>query len=291
MELDALIIDRNRPAIARATALALWTTIARAPNNGVVNDASRDTSPLVRRAFARALSSSDLHASLQIPAALLSDPVRGVRIEAAEALAGRTSGELPSGLSAAFEHATDEYIAAQELNVDRPEAHLNLALLFARKGEIDRAESELRTAVSIDPGFAPATVNLADLYRESGHDSQGEAILNTALRRSPNDATLLHALGLWMVRQKKHAKAIELLGAAARSDPANARYAFVYAVALHDSRRTSDGINVLEDSIRNHPYDRDSLAALVDWCNGVGDRTKALAYNQRLKQLTAEAEH
>jgi Tfp pilus assembly protein PilF len=62
-------------------------------------------------------------------------------------------------------HATDEYIAAQELNAERPEAHLNLGLLYARENNLDRADAELKTALSLDPAFAPAAVNLADLYR------------------------------------------------------------------------------------------------------------------------------
>jgi len=283
-ELDALIEDDRQPAIARATALMLLTRYAFFPGNRAVNVGYGDRSPLVRRAAAKALSYSDLQASIQIPASLLSDLVRGVRIEAAESLAGRSSAELPLEVSTALEHATNEYIAAQELNADRPEAHLNLALLFATKGEGDRAEAELKTAMSIDPGFAPAAVNLADLYRERGREPEGEAVLSMALRRSANDASLLHALGLLMVRQKKNTKALELLSAAARSDPSSARYAYVYAVALHDSGRANDAINVLEDSIKHHPYDRDTLAALVDWCNQMGDRSKALTYAQRLNQ-------
>jgi tetratricopeptide (TPR) repeat protein len=236
------------------------------------------------------LSASDLQENIQILGSLLGDLVRGVRIEAAEGLAGRTSGELTARLSTALEHATNEYIAAQELNADRPEAHLNLALLFARKGQIDRAEAELRTAISIDPGFAPAAVNLADLYRERDREDEGEAVLETALRHSPNDASLLHALGLLMVRQKKKTRALELLGAAAHSDPASVSYAYVYAVALDDSGRTNDAINVLEDSIKRHPYDRDTLDALVVWWSKAGDHSKALAYTQRLNRLDVKVD-
>ena len=282
-------MDKNQPAIARATALTLLNTFGYSSDERAVKEASGDTSPLVRRAAATALSSSDLQTNAQIPAWLLSDSVRGVRIEAAEALAGRNSGEVPSELSTALEHASNEYTAVQDLNTDRPEAHLNLALLFARKGTIDRAEAELRTALSIDPGFAPAAVNLADLYREANRDAEGEAVLTCALKRSPNDASLLHALGLFMVRQKKNTKALELLGAAAHSDPASARYAYVYAVALHEGGHNNDAINVLEDNLRNHPYDHDTLAGLAAWWNEAGDRSKALAYVQRLNQLQAQA--
>ena len=38
-----------------------------------------------------------------------------------------------------------------------------------------------------------------------------------------------------MVRQKRNAQALDLLAAAARNEPGNARYAYVYAVALNDA--------------------------------------------------------
>jgi predicted CXXCH cytochrome family protein len=289
-ELDAVIIDRNQPAIARATALTLLSLFASSRGNRAVKERSGDTSPLVRGAAARAFSSSDLQENVEMFASLLSDRVRGVRIEAAEVLAGRTPGEIPSSPSTAVDHATSEYIAAQQLNADRPEAHLNLALLFARKDEMDHAEVELKTAVSIDPSFSPAAVNLADLYRESGREADGEAVLKSALQHSPHDASLLHSLGLLMVRHEERTKALELLGAAAHSDPTNARYAYVYAVALHDSGRTNVAIGVLEDNIKSHPYDRDTLAALADWWNEAGDRSKAVAYAERLNQLDVKVD-
>ena len=289
-ELEALSLDVKQPPIVRATGLNLLSSFEISQSDEAIKEASRDASPMVRRAAANALSTSALQGSAQVPASLLKDPVRGVRIEAAEALASRSPGDLPSEMSTALEHATNEWIAAQELNADRPEAHLNLARLFEGEGQIDRAESELKTAIALDPGFPPAAVNLADLYRERGQDSEGEAVLASALQRSPRDASLLHSLGLLMIRQKKNTRALELLAAAARSEPNNARYSYVYAVALHDSGNTSDAIRVLEESIKSHPYDRDMLTGLTEWWNEAGDRTKATAYGQRLNQLGMKAD-
>ncbi len=133
----------------------------------------------------------------------------------------------------------EDYVAAQELNADRPEAHLNLASLYVRERKFESAEAEFRTALSLDPSFPPAAVNLADLYRELGRESEGEGVLRAALKRSPADASLLHALGPSMVRQKKRAKALELFAAASHIDPANPRYSCVYAVALNESGQTN----------------------------------------------------
>ena len=162
---------------------------------------------------------------------------------------------------------------------------MNLALLFVREGKPDRAEAELRTALLLDPSFAPAAVNLDDLYRQLGRDPEGEAVLRQALERSPNEPSLLHALGLLMIRQKQSAQAMDMLASAARLEPANARYSYVYAVALNDSGRTAEAIGVLEENVRMHPFDRDSLAALVGYFQRAGESTKALSYAQRLKAL------
>ena len=162
---------------------------------------------------------------------------------------------------------------------------MNLGLLYARQGHFDQAEAELRTALLIDSGFAPGSVNLADLYRAQNRDAEGERVLTEAISRSPNEASLKEALGLLMVRRKRGAQALDLLGAAARGDPGNARYAYVYAVALNDAGKTNAAIETLEIAIKTHPYDRDSLAALVNFLKQSGGRAKALAYAQRLDEL------
>jgi predicted CXXCH cytochrome family protein len=283
--LDELVASDEQPPIARATALSLLAALAPPSTDGAIATGVKDDSPLVRRAAAHALSGANIIENVEPPDLLLNDRVRSVRIETAEQLTQMRADAFPAGLSAAFERARDEYIAAQELNADRPEAHMNLGLLFARQRKSDLAEAELKTALSLEPTFAPAAVNLADLYRELGRDADGEVALRSALERSPYDASLLHALGLLMVRMKQNAQALDLLAAAAKGDAANARYAYVYAVALNDSGRTAAAINVLEASIAAHPYDQDSLAALVSYLEQAGNPGQALSYAQRLNEL------
>ena len=81
-----------------------------------------------------------------------------------------------------------------------------------------------------------------DRYREQNRDTEGERILQDAVRRSPDDASLQHALGLLMVRQRCSAQALTLLAAAACDDPNNARYAYVYTVALKDASQANAAI-------------------------------------------------
>ena len=283
--LERLVADLEQPAIARATALSMLAAFDPPANDESVRVGVRDDWSLVRRASAHALSNTDPATGANTLIPLLSDPVRAVRIEAAEVLAGLPANNLPSDVEAAFKRATDEYISAQQLNADRPEAHMNLGLLYAKENHLDKAEAELRTALSIDPSFAPGAVNLADLYRAQNRDDEGERVLKDALSRSPDTPSLDEALGLLMVRQKRGAQALELLGDAARGEPDNARYAYVYAIALNDAGKTLLAIEMLESSIKEHPYDRDSLSALVNFLQQSGDLVKALSYANRLDEL------
>jgi tetratricopeptide (TPR) repeat protein len=166
--LEGLAADRSQSAIARAMALSLPAGYASAPADPSSAAGIIDDSELVRRAASQSLSEASTDKSAVALAPLLQDRVRAVRIETANALAGAPSNIFSGALARAFHQATDEYIAAQELNADRPEAHLSLGALFARQGKLDRAEAELKSALALDSSFSPAAVNLADLYGALG---------------------------------------------------------------------------------------------------------------------------
>jgi Flp pilus assembly protein TadD len=283
--LAKLAADRQQPAIARASALALMAVAPGSVTAEPIRDSVHDTSPMVRRGAARVLSGAASQASAGTVVPLLNDRVRAVRIEAAEALAGAPADALPKGASAALEKAISEYVAAQQLNADRPEAHSNLALLFAREKRFGEAKAELNSALSLDPSFTPAAVDLADLDRELGSETEGEHILRDAIARSPDDASLQHALGLLLVRQGRRQEALDRLAAAARLDPSNARFVYVYAVALNDAGQTDRALMTLEDDLKRHPYDRDALAAMTDFYRSAAKPRQAIIYARRLAAL------
>ena len=103
-----------------------------------------DPFPLVRGAAARSLAEIDPPTAADLAVPLLEDQVRAVRMEAAESLAGTPNKAIAAGASASLASAIDDYIAAQELDADRPEAHVNLALLFAKQQQPSRAQAQLK---------------------------------------------------------------------------------------------------------------------------------------------------
>jgi Flp pilus assembly protein TadD len=185
-----------------------------------------------------------------------------------------------------LDKAIQEYVAAQQINADRPEGRLNLGLLYTRKGEFKRAEEHYRQALKLQPSFAPAYVNLADLYRLQQRDQDGEKVLLEAVKAVPGSASVAHALGLLLVREKKLSEALPWLKRAAALEPESARFAYVHAVALHSWGDAGAAIAVLAKALPAHPNDRDILAALASFHETRGDAAAAKNYAARLRALS-----
>jgi tetratricopeptide (TPR) repeat protein len=283
--LAALAADRSQPGIARATALAHLGEFGTGALATTVESALRDPDALLRLGALRALEALPPERRGPLAAPLLRDPVRAVRLAAAQALADTPRATLAEAARADLERAIAELIQSELVNAERPESHLNLANLYGRLGRPGNAESELRTALWLDPAFVPALVNLADLLRTQGRDADGERFLAQALRVAPEHAEALYALGLLRIRQQRVPEAVELLRRAARARPESPRFAYVYAVALHDTGRAGDAITVLETAHRARPADRDTLAALASYLAERGDVKRALGYAEQLAAL------
>jgi tetratricopeptide (TPR) repeat protein len=257
-------------------------------SESAIKAAATDASPLVRLAVPRSVPASAPPAVIQAIAPLLGDPVRAVRIEAARALAGTDLLTLAPQQQTAFVKATTELVSAELVDAERPEAHLNLGLLDLRRRDLPEAEKEYRTALRLDPDFVPALVNLADLDRARGMDGEGEKLLQKAMTIEPDNADVRYALGLSLVRRRDYAGAIDQLRHANELAPDNARYAYVYAVALNSAGAHAEATALLERTHRRHPADRDVLLALVSIARETGDLAAALSHARELAALDPE---
>jgi len=286
--LDALIADQDQPAIARASALALLPPIASHASEAAIRAALADPNPLVRAAAPRALPAAPTRAMVQAFAPLLSDPVRAVRIETARALTGVDQRSMTPEQQTAFAAAYLELFDAEMIDADRPEAHLNLGLLETKLRHPSEAEAQYQTALRLDPNFTPALVNLADLDRMRGHNQEGVELLRKAMAIDPNNADTRHSLGLALARQRNYAEALPELRQASELAPGNARYAYVYAIALNSTGSPAQAMEVLENTHKRHPADRDTLLALVSIARETSDFATALAHARELVALDPE---
>ena len=283
--LGKIAADPSVPSFARASAmteLAPWLSPA---NIGLAQAGLSDPDPMVRIGALDMLANVSAAQLWPLVSPLLSDSNRGVRIRAAALLAAVPTASQPAADRERFERAAAEFIAAQRLNADRPQARSTLGNFYARRGLATEAEAEYKAALRLSPQFTPAAINLADLYRQLGRDGEGESVLRAAIATSPRDAGLHHALGLALTRLKRTDEAIAELHRAAEIEPDRARYSYVYAVALHSAGRGEEAMTVLKQILVRHPDDRDTLLALISFSRDAGDFATALDYAERLARV------
>jgi predicted CXXCH cytochrome family protein len=283
--LGRVVSDGNTPAIVRASALIELAAYLLPASVSLAQKSLSDSDPMVRMAALEMLRSVPANQLWPLVSPLLSDPIEGVRIRAVSLLASVPTASQPASDRERFETAAAEFVAAQRLNAERPEARVTLANFLAQRGQSADAEAEYKAARRLNPQFAPAAINLADLYRTLGREDEGSSLLREAVMAAPQDAGLHHALGLALVRQKKTDEALDELRHAAELAPDQSQYAYVYAVGLHSAGRVDDAIATLKENLSKHPDNRDSLLAITSFYRDAGNFAAALEYAQHLAQI------
>jgi tetratricopeptide (TPR) repeat protein len=286
--LAVVAADRIAPAVARAGALNELGSRMSPAVLGLARASLADSDPMVRIGALDMLQGLPLEQRLTIVSPLLSDPIRGVRIQAASLLGDVPSSRLSENDRRLFDRAAEEFVAAQKFNADRPEARTTLGAFYARRGRNSEAESEYKAAIRLSPQFTGASVNLADLYRQTSREADGEQVLRNAIDVSPTDGGLHHALGLSLVRLKRLDDALAELRRGAELDPNNARYAYIYGVALHSTGRQHEAITYLKDSLTRHPENRDISMAIISFSRDAGDAATALRYAEQAYKIAPD---
>jgi predicted CXXCH cytochrome family protein len=283
--LAAVAGDPSAPTFARASALTELAAHVSPSNINLARAGLSDPDPMVRIGALDMLGGVPPGQLWPLVSPLLLDSSRGVRIRAVGLLAAVPTASQPPVDREPFERAAAEFVAAQRLNADRPEARSALGSFYARRQLSAEAEAEYRAALRLSPQFAAAAINLADLYRQLGRDADGETVLRAAVDASPQDAGAHHALGLVLTRLKRTDEAIAEFRRASEIEPDRARYVYVYAVALHSADHSAEAIATLKSALARHPEDRDILAALATFNRDAGDFAAALEYAERLAHL------
>ncbi len=277
-----VIRDKSKPAIARATAISELPPFLSPLSGQVLQTALTDDSPLVRFAALGVLDSLPAENRYQFASALLSDPIRLVRTEAARISAPALRSQLPTAERSILQSALREYTDTQNENAERPESHLNLGNMYSQTGDATAAEKSYRQAIKLDPKFAPAYANLADLYRTQGMDQFAVKVLKEGINELPEDATLYHAQGLLLARSQQMDVALASLKKAAELQPQAARYTYVYGVALNSNGSTAEALNVLEQGHTAHPRDQEIMFMVASIYRDQGKKVKALEWVEKL---------
>jgi tetratricopeptide (TPR) repeat protein len=287
-DLAAIAASDKQPNIARATAASELSSAPGPLTVVVVKNLVKDGSAMIRLSALQTIATFNGPQRLQLVMPLLNDPILMVRIEAARILADIPREHLSPNQIIQLNRVLAEYRAAQLVNADRPEAHVNLGLLALSLGEFDQAEAAYRKALEIDSGFVNAYVNLADLYRLLRQNMKAEAVLRKALIKTTDHGTIYHALGLSYVRNGQAINALDALEKAHDLVPENIRYAYVYAVALKEQNQIKKALAILMTAHKSNEANLEILFALASFYLAEDDISQASIYAQKLVDINPQ---
>lgn len=240
--------------------------------------------PLLRVSAVRSLGQLPPPQRLVAIYPLHRDPVAGVRLAVAEALAPIPLDQVGSRRQA-LEALFAEYEAVQGQHLDMPSVQMQLGVFYLERRQPGRAEAAYREALRLNPQLIAARLNLADLLRGAGREEDARAQFDEALVQVPGNPAALHGLGLLEARAGNPDQALAYLGEAAAGNDASPRHRFVYAVALHDFGQGNEALQVLRALHRDLPADEQALLALANYSAERGDVEGARGYARKLVAL------
>jgi tetratricopeptide (TPR) repeat protein len=215
---------------------------------------------------------------------MLNDPVKTVRMEAARQLSTFPLDKIDKKRKERLEKAFEAYEEILRFTADRPESQVSLGIFYSNRKLFEKAEKAYVEALHLQPQFVSAYINYSNFLVSRGRTEEAFDILQKGIKTIPNIAVLHHALGLWYVRNKEPDKAIVELEKATKLAENNARFAYVYAVAI-GKKDSKKAINILEKAYLKHNGDLQIVSALAYYYKQRGDLEKSKLYEEKLKAL------
>ena len=136
-------------------------------------------------------------------------------------------------------------------------------MLAERRGDPALAESQYRTALTMDPYFLPAHFNLANLLSRLERHEDAERVLRDGIARVPEEGELHYSLGLLLAESERMNDAVKSLGRAAELLPERSRVHYNLGLALQQIGRGAESERALVRAERLAPNDAEVVHALV----------------------------
>jgi putative PEP-CTERM system TPR-repeat lipoprotein len=183
-----------------------------------------------------------------------------------------------------FPAAITELETAVQLDPQRVDTYLNLAVYQAVSGNPAEAEAVLRNALSMAPRSVDARLGLANLAWASGDLVKAEAILKDALALEPKHEMANRALATLYLRSGRAAAAEASIRAVAESSESTTGR-FTLAQYYLSTNRVTEAIPIL-DALAKDPKGRVPAAMLLARVDYAGARREQA--HKRLDQLLTQ---
>jgi Tfp pilus assembly protein PilF len=224
-----------------------------------------DEEALIRRTAVDYLNVFDPKRQTMLLAAMLYDPVKAVRIEAARRLTEIPSPQLDEKQNELFRTTLLEFQQAMEYSGDFAFGRYNLGNLYSNLKKPELAIENYKAAILIDYQFYPAKVNLAMLYNQTGQNDKAEILLRQVITAQPELYEVQYSLGLLLAEEKRYVEAARYLEAAARGLPDRSRVHYNLGLLLDYLGKDLRAESALQRAVKLEPDNIEYLSAIAQY--------------------------
>ncbi|MGB6267417.1 MAG: tetratricopeptide repeat protein, partial [Olleya sp.] len=160
----------------------------------------------------------------------------------------------------------------------------NIALIYANKGENDKALAAMKQARDANPDDAALLIDEANIHYKLGNNAKYEELIQTALQNDPNNSDLLYNLAVLANEAGNKTKAKEYYSKSLSISPDNVNtLTNLAALVLSEEQTIVDKMNSLGTSAAdNRKYDE-----LKDKRTGLYN--EAIPYLEKVLQIKADS--
>ena len=169
-------------------------------------------------------------------------------------------------------------------------AHVLLGRVLLEAGRFTRARLHLRRAVALKPREPEAYLVLAQLHLEAGAPEEAVKVVEALALALPGEASGYRRLGLALAERGDTARAERLLTEARRRDPGDVEVLGALAKLYEDTDRPAEAEETLASALQRDPDSHEVLLAAGRAALKAGSVVRARAYFDRLLSLSTEPE-
>ncbi len=264
-DLIKLIKSDLYPEIVRATAISYLSAYNNDESNKTIKEMLNSPEPIIRERSIEAFNSDDVRVLISVIAPSLNDPIKSVRMAAANKLSVLSKEYFSETQYVNLTKVQEEYFSALMYTADFPSGKYNLANYYSDRQDFVKAEKLYKASIIGDKLFYPAKSNLALLYYNQGKLNEAETLYLDLIKNHKEYTDGFYQLGLLYAEHKRYKEAAEYLEKAAIQTNANNRIYYNLGLIyqyLNDDKNAE--ISLLKGN-SNAPNDFDMLFALADF--------------------------
>lgn len=222
--------DTIYPEIARASAVRGMSDYLYEESIADMLSFLDDDSPLVRGATIDVLSELTTTDYVKYFIPLLKDKKRSVRVKAFHAMASLDEIQIPEAYKEAYKKVKVEYNIHLNVISDFSGGRAKKGDYYLKKGNVINAIKSYESALVIDHINNMIRSNLANLYYKNGEFEKAEEAFKTIINQEPEYAQTYYSYALLLGEQNRTEEAINQMQLAIRYMPENVR--FYYNLSL-----------------------------------------------------------